>query len=164
MSAKTTLHILTGKIASGKSSLAGRLGAAADTIVLSEDHLLSTIFEGDMNSVADYVRNSRRLRAGLEAHVVDLLQGGMSVVLDFAANTPEQRAWMRAIIQKSDCAHVLHYLDVPEEICRARLQARNTSGQHPFEVNEEQFDWITSHFVPPHEKEGFAVRRHVQAS
>ena len=127
-------------------------------MILSEDHFLSTFYEGDMTSVADYVRNSARLRAGLEETVVQLLGAGVSVVLDFAANTPDQRAWMMQIVQAAKCDHVLHFLDVPDEICRSRLHARNATGDHPFQVNDDQFDWISSHFSPPHEKEGFNVR------
>ena len=154
------LHILTGKIASGKSTLARQLASGPKTVLLSEDQLLSTLYEGDMNAVADYVRNSARLRAGLLPHVIDLLSSGLSVVLDFAANTPEQRHWMRQIIDGSGCDHRLHYLDVSDDVCRARMHARNASGEHPFQVNDEQFDWITSHFSPPHEREGFEVFTH----
>ena len=68
-----TLHILTGKIASGKSTLARQLAAEPDTVLLSEDNLLSTLYEGDMNTVSDYVRNSARLREGLLPHIVELL-------------------------------------------------------------------------------------------
>ena len=151
------LHILTGKIASGKSTLARQLAAGPATVLLGEDQLLSTLYEGDMNTLADYMRNSARLRAGMLPHVVDLLGCGLTVVLDFAANTPEQRHWMRQIIDTAGCPHRLHYLAVPDDICRARLHARNASGTHPFQVSDEQFDWITSHFVPPHETEGFTV-------
>ena len=152
-----TLHILTGKIASGKSTLARQLAAEPDTVLLSEDNLLSTLYEGDMNTLADYVRNSARLREGLLSHIVELLNAGLSVVLDFAANTVDQRHWMRRIIDASGCLHTLHFLDVPNEICRARMHTRNARGEHPFQPNDEQFDWITDHFVPPHEREGFEV-------
>lgn len=153
-----TLHILTGKIASGKSTLAKQLAAQPETILLSEDQLLSTLYEGDMNEVTDYVRNSARLRTGLLPHVSELLNTGLSVVLDFAANTPDQRDWMRQIIEQSGCPHILHYLDVSDDICRARMHDRNARGNHPFQPTDEQFDWITSHFVPPHETEGFEVQ------
>lgn len=153
-----TLHILTGKIASGKSSKAAQLRDETAAILLSEDAFMSTFYEGDMKNLQDYVRNSARLRVGLNDLVVSLLTRQQSVVLDFAANTPDQRAWMMQIITAANCPHVLHYLEVPDEVCRARLHARNASGNHPFQVSDEQFDWITEHFVPPHEAEGFQVR------
>ena len=155
-----TLHILTGKIASGKSTLAKQLAEQPETILLSEEQLLSTLYDGDMNEVTDYVRNSARLRAGLLSHVCGLLNTGFSVVLDFAANTPDQRHWMSQIIEQSRCPHILHYLDVSDVICLARMHARNARGDHPFQPTDEQFDWITSHFVPPHETEGFEVQHY----
>jgi len=154
------LHILTGKIASGKSSLAARLGQMPRTITLSEDLLLSELFGDQMQTLTDYVRFSERLRTGLTDHVVALLTNGCSVVLDFAANTPETRAWMTMLIAKSGCDHQLHLLDVSDAVCRARLHARNAKGDHPFQVDDDQFDWITRHFVAPLPNEGFNIRRY----
>ncbi|WP_372885671.1 AAA family ATPase [Shimia sp.] len=154
----TVLHILCGKIASGKSSFAARLGQAPGTVVLGEDALLSGLYGPQMQTLPDYMRYSARLRAAIEGHVVALLRNGCSVVLDFAANTPDTRAWMRSIIDAADCDHALHFLDVPDEVCRARLKARNAAGTHPFQVDDEQFDWITAHFVTPTVEEGFEIR------
>ncbi|WP_127112009.1 AAA family ATPase [Shimia sediminis] len=153
-----TLHILCGKIASGKSTLAAELTSAPHTVALSEDTLLAALYEGEMKNVSDYVRNSARLRAGLTNHVVSLLQAGTNVVLDFAANTADQRAWMIEIVKSAKCQHLLHFLDVPDEVCRARLKARNVSGDHPFSVTDEQFNWITAHFLAPDPSEGFIIR------
>jgi predicted kinase len=84
----------------------------------------------------------------------------MSVVLDFPANTLANRAWMRSIFEAAGAAHRLHYLDVPDEICRARLHARNAGGEHEFAATDEQFDLITSYFVPPTAAEGFEIVVH----
>ncbi|MCW9044550.1 MAG: ATP-binding protein, partial [Pseudopelagicola sp.] len=135
-----------------------QLAAAPHTVGLSEDTLLATLYEGEMKDVSDYVRNSARLRVGLADHVVSLLRAGTTVVLDFAANTPDQRAWMMEIAKDANCPHLLHYLDVPDEVCRARLKARNATGDHPFAVTDEQFDWITAHFLAPDPSEGFTIK------
>ncbi|ASC89648.1 ATP-binding protein, partial [Alcaligenes faecalis] len=57
-------------------------------------------------------------------------------------------------------AHELHYLDVADELCKARLHARNASGEHPFETTEAQFDLFSRYFVAPQESEGFHIIRH----
>ncbi len=93
----------------------------------------------------------------MEPHVIGLLKTGVSVVLDFPANTPETRVWMRRVAEGSGCDHTLHYLNVSNEICRERLRARNASGAHPFSVSDEQFEAVTRHFVPPAPDEGFNV-------
>jgi predicted kinase len=89
-----------------------------------------------------------------------LLKAGMSVVLDYPANTLANRAWMKGIAEEAGVAHQLHYLDVPDDICRARLRARNAEGEHEFAATDAQFDLITSYFVPPTEAEGFILVVH----
>ncbi len=93
-------------------------------------------------------------------HVAGLLRAGVSVVLDFPANTVASRRWMRSIFEAAGAAHRLHFLDVPDEVCRQRLRARNASGTHPFETTDEQFELISSHFAAPSPEEGFDVERH----
>jgi predicted kinase len=155
-----TLHLLCGKIASGKSTLTARLGEEAGTVVISEDDWLGALFGDEMTSIADYVRCSAKLRAVMGPHVASLLNAGLSVVLDFPANTIETRAWMRDILSRTSAAHVLHVLDVPDAVCIERMRARNDQGDHPFAVTEDQFRRITRHFTEPTPDEGFTIVRH----
>jgi predicted kinase len=153
-----TLHILCGKIAAGKSTLAARLGAAPNTVVLAEDALLPALFGPELHAVPDYIRYAARLRVAIAPHIVALLRLGVSVVLDFPANVPATRAWMRTLFEEAGVNHVLHYLDVPDAACRARLHARNAAGAHAFAVSDDEFDQITSYFVPPDPGEGFTIQ------
>ena len=157
MAEPATLHLVCGKIGAGKSTLCARLAMSPATVLVSEDHWMARLYPGELNELADYVRLSARLRAAMASYIVHLLKTGVSVVLDFPANTPRQRAWMRDIIHASGAGHVLHLLDVSDEVCKARLKARNASGKHPFETSDEQFDLFTTHFAPPTSDEGFNV-------
>lgn len=154
---ETTLHLLVGKICAGKSTLAAELGQAPGTVVVSEDAWLSALFGDEMRTVADYVRCSAKLRVAMEPHLIALLRAGLSVVLDFPANTPATRVWMRGLFEKAGCRHRLHFLDVPDEVCKLRLQRRNADGTHAFTVSDEEFDRILSHFVAPGDDEGFEI-------
>lgn len=152
-----TLHLVCGKIASGKSTLTARLASAPKTVRISEDTLLTQLYPGQIASLADYVACAARLRAAIAPLALQLLRAGVSVVLDFPANTPASRAWMRELFQQAGTPHVLHYLDVSDEECKARLRQRNASGLHPFSTSDAQFDEITRHFVPPSVAEGFHI-------
>ena len=66
---------------------------------------------------------------------------------------------MRELFQQAGTPHVLHYLDVTDEECKARLRQRNASGLHPFSTSDADFDAITRHFVPPAASEGFTLVR-----
>ncbi len=149
------LHMACGKIAAGKSTLTHRLAQAPATVLIGEDYWMSRLYKEELRSVADYVRYSARLRSAMGGHVESLLKAGLSVVLDFPANTPVTRQWMRTIFEGADVDHRLHFLDVPDEVCRARLRQRNAAGTHDFVVSDAEFDEITRYFVPPSEQEGF---------
>jgi predicted kinase len=152
-----TLHLICGKIAAGKSTLAAELAARPATIRISEDAWLACLYKDEQRTIEDYVRNSRRLREAMGDHVVALLQAGLSVVLDFPANTPASRQWMRSVFERAGVRHRLHFLNVPDDICKARLRARNAAGTHAFNATDAEFDLFTSYFVPPSADEGFVI-------
>mgnify|MGYP001818688639 CR=1 FL=1 len=158
-----TLHMLCGKIASGKSTLASDLARVPGTILIAEDAWLAALFGHEMSTGADFLRCSGKLRAAMGPHVAALLNAGVSVVLDFQANTVEARSWMRGILAASDAAHVMHVLQASDALCLARLRARNAQGDHPFAATEAQFHRFTRHYTPPAPEEGFHLVMHPQS-
>lgn len=158
--ASPTLHMLCGKIASGKSTLASKLGSLDGTVLIAEDDWLDALFSDQMLSASDYVRCTSNLRSIMGPDITSLLNAGVSVVLDFPANTVENRDWMRGILEATKASHQLHVLDVPDEVCQARLRERNAQGDHPFAVTEEQFRRFSEHFVAPSPAEGFNLVMH----
>jgi predicted kinase len=146
-----TLHLLCGKIASGKSTLARSLAGRPGTLLISQDHWMATLFPGEVRTIDDFVRLSTRLRTAMGPHVIDILRQGLSVVLDFPANTVNWRAWMRSLIVEAGVAHELHVMDCPDAICKSRLRQRNESGQHPYEVDDATYDLFTNYFRSIHE-------------
>jgi predicted kinase len=156
----TTLYLLCGKIAAGKSTLARRLAERPATLLITMDHWMPLLFPTENRTIEDFARLSARLRAAMGPHVVDILRHDLSVVLDFPANTVNWRSWMRSLITEAGVAHELHVLDVPDTICKERLRRRNADGEHPYQVSEENYDLFTSYFVPPGPGEGFHIVRH----
>jgi predicted kinase len=153
-----TLHMLCGKIAAGKSTLSAKLAQAERTLVISEDRWIEQLYRPELKTLADYFERCERLRATLAPHVVGLLRAGVSVVLDFHANTLRSRRWMHALFEEAGASHQLHFLDVPDEVCRARMHARKAAGGDG--VSDAEFDHVTSFFVPPEPGEAFNVIRY----
>lgn len=154
---RPTLHLLCGKVAAGKSTLAAKLAMAENTILISEDEWLAALFADELKTPRDYVRCMSKLRGAIAPHIATLLGAGLSVVLDFQANTVESRAWMRGVLDQTNADHRFHVLMPPDEVCLTRLRKRNASGLHPFQVSDDQFHQISAHFIPPAPKEGFTL-------
>ncbi len=155
-----TLHLICGKIAAGKSTLANKLASEPSTLLISEDDWLSRLYPDEISTIDDYMRCSKRLRQVMGSHVGSLLGEGVSVVMDFPANTVSIREWMKGISDEAGVRHELHFIDVPNELCKARLKKRNEAGNHEFSASEDDFDLITSYFMPPTPNEGLNVSMH----
>ena len=153
------LHMLCGKVAAGKSTLSRQL-ATPRTIVIAQDHWMSKLYKEEVQSVADYVRLVPRLCNAIGPHVADILRAGLCVVMDWPANTIAGRAWMRGIFELAGASHKLHFLDVPDEVCLARLQNRNAEGRHEYNVSRGEFEELSSYFQPPTQAEGFDIVIH----
>jgi predicted kinase len=155
-----TLYLVCGKIGSGKSTLARKLATRPATLLIGEDHWNSTLWADELKTIEDYVRLSTRLRAAMKPHIVAVLKQDLSVVLDFAANTVKQRAWVRSVIEAAQVPHELHVLDVPDAVCLQRLRRRNDAGTHEFRVSDAEFAQFTRFYVPPSPDEGFNIVVH----
>jgi predicted kinase len=148
-------------MAAGKSTLSRQLAAQHDAVLICEDIWLQRMFPSEIKDFDDYLKYSARLKAVVAPHVAEILSKGVSVVLDFPANVPASRNWIRTIFESAKAAHVLHFLDTPNERCIAQLEKRNRENpEGSMEMTVEQFEHITSLFVAPHPAEGFNVRNY----
>lgn len=158
-----TLHFITGKAGSGKTTLARRLGRELPAVVICEDEWLSALFD-PITSLDDYLRTSRRLRSALAPHVVELLRLGNNVVFDLGANNVVHgRAWVRTVFEAAGADHVLHYLPADDATCLARVHERNESqpaGVFFGVVTDALISEVNKYFTPPAADEGFHVVIH----
>ena len=119
------LLFICGKMAAGKSTLSKELAAREDAVHLPQDGLLEALYPGEFVDLAAFVKYSTRLQSVLTPHIVALLTKGVSVVLDFPANTKRQRAWFRQLIEMSGSDHELHFIVASDELCKRQLKQRS---------------------------------------
>jgi predicted kinase len=153
-----TLHVLCGKLASGKTRLARQIAQNTGAVLFSEDIWLAHLFPGEIKSFEEYFNRSARFRSAVEPHVRTLLARGNSVVLDFAGNSPKERAWARSLAAPRGTA-ILHHIQASDELCKRRLRTRNEEHPEGSQITTEaEFDFITKYFVAPDDSEGFIIR------
>lgn len=158
MDTEATLYFFCGKMAAGKSTLARQIAQEKNMIILSEDELLAQLYPDEIVDVSSYIKYSRRLRAAIASHIITLLIQGLSVILDFPANTINQRKWFRELFEGANAAHCLYFIDATNDLCKRQLKER--SQDQPADsafVSEEVFEEVTSYFQPPTEDEQFNV-------
>lgn len=154
-----TLHFFCGKAGAGKSTLARELGATLPGLVICEDEWIAAL-GFPVRSVDDYRDVSSRCRKIMETIVPAMLRLGVPVVLDYAANTVERRAWIRSLFESAGADHVLHVIEADDSECLANIHRRNEEkpvGVYWGPVSDELFFAITPYFVPPTEAEGFNI-------
>ena len=161
MSISAKLIFLCGKMAAGKSTLARELVQRENAVLLVQDELLDCLFPGEITDIPGFVKCSSRLKNALGPHVCALLSKGISVVLDFPANTKAQRTWFRELFEGANAEHELHFIDASDALCKSQLNERSKDlpAGAPW-TTEAEFDAITMYFQPPSEDEGFNVVRH----
>jgi predicted kinase len=158
MNIKGTLIFFCGKMGAGKSTLSRQISQELNAILLSEDDWLSTLYPEEIKNFDDYLKYANRLKPLLKSHIRSILNSGISVVMDFPANTRNQRAWLKDIFFDRGIPHRLIYLDVDDKTCIEQIaQRRETNPERALFDTEEVFHHVTSFFQPPSDDEGFAI-------
>ncbi len=155
---KPTLHFLCGKMAAGKSTLARKLAGEHRAVLISEDIWLQRLFPEEIREFADYLNYSARLKTVVAPLIIELLEKGISVVLDFPANVPKTRNWIRELFETANADHVLHFVNTGNDQCLEQLAIRNREKpEGSKEMTVEEFEFVTSFFVAPSLEENFTI-------
>lgn len=155
---KGTLYIFCGKMASGKSTFAKKISESQSSVLISEDVLLGTWYPGQIVDINTYIQYSGRVKSAISTVLIDLLRTGTSVVLDFPANTIDQRKWIKDIVVQAEAYYEFHYLNCSDAICKSQLKKRAVSEPERSATDTvEMFDAVTKYFEPPLDTEGFEI-------
>lgn len=157
------LYFMCGKMAAGKSTLSQQLAREKHAVLLVQDSLLEALYPGEIRTIPDFVKFSARLRDAMRPHIWQLLAHGVSVVLDFPANTRTQRQWFRELFEGAEVDHELHFIDVPDTLCKQQLKQRSAGMPAGSAwTTDAEFDAITAYFQAPEADEQFNVFVHAR--
>ena len=164
MNTAAKLIFFCGKMAAGKSTLARDLARMESAILLVQDEFLDKLFPGEIVDVPGFIKYSTRVKEAIAPLIGSLLTMGTSVVLDFPANTRNQRAWFRQLFEQTNAAHELHFVDCSDAVCKRQLRARSKDLPHGTAwTTDAEFEAVTVHFQAPSDDEGFNLIRHERA-
>jgi predicted kinase len=160
-STSAKLIFVCAKMAAGKSTLARDLADRENAVLLVQDDFLDALFPGEITDIQAFVECYSRLKNALTPHICALLSKGISVVLDFAAATKAQRVWFRELIESTNVAHELHFVDASDALCKGQLRDRSKGlpAGTPW-TTDADFEAINAYFQPPTEDERFNIVRH----
>ena len=155
---KGVLTFFCGKMGAGKTTKASEIAAKRNAVLLSEDEWLASVFPNKITSLEDYIKYSSRLNPQMKKLVQSILVTGSDVIMDFPANTIRQREWFRTIFSEIQAPHNLIYIDLPNEICLARIAERSVEQPERSKTDTpEMFEVVTRYFMAPTPDEGFNI-------
>lgn len=155
---KGSLLLLCGKMGAGKSTLARTLAKGERCVLISEDEWLATLYPNEIKDFDTYIHYAARLKPLLKRHIEALLLAGLTVVMDFPANTLNQRRWLLGLSLDTGAAHRLIYLKHSDELCLSRLALRRQAEPERAQFDTEAVYWHVSRFFQaPTEDEGLNI-------
>ncbi len=154
-----TLILFSGKMGAGKSTKSKQVSQERNAVLISEDEWLSKLYPNQITSFDDYLHYSSLLKPLIKSHVLDILKTGASVVMDFPANTVNQRKWFKELIAEANSPNELIYLNVSDDICLRQIEKRRLEQpERAIYDTESMFIEVTKYFQEPDQSEGFNLQ------
>lgn len=144
------LFFFCGKMGAGKSTRSRIVAAENGAALISEDDWLSAHYPAQIQTFDDYIKFSNLIKPFVKKHVQSLLNLGVNVVMDFPANTVNQRAWFKMLCSEVGSEHELWYLDLSDEQCLSQIaQRRIEQPERAHFDTEAVFRHVTQYFEVP---------------
>ncbi len=145
-----TVHLLHGPVGSGKTTYGRALATELGAAFFCLDEWMAALFMMDAPSplTLDWaLPRTERCEQQIWAVTRQFLALGIDVILELGFYKREQRARARALVADAGAEVVIHLLDVPREVRRERVRARNQgSATLTVEVDDAMFDWAEDYY------------------
>ena len=154
-----TLILFSGKMGAGKSTKSKQVSQERNAVLISEDEWLSKLYPNQIISFDDYLNYSSLLKPLVKSHVLNILKTGTTVVMDFPANTVNQRKWFKELITEANAPNELIYLNVSNDICLRQIEKRRLEQpERAIYDTESMFIEVSKYFQEPEQSEGFNLQ------
>ena len=115
--------LVCGKICCGKSTYAEQLCSEKKAVLLSVDEIMLSLFglyAGDKHD--EYVDRTKKY---LLDKSLEIIKTGVNVILDWGFWKKDERAFVKEFYSAKEIEYEFHYIDISDEVWRARLDKRN---------------------------------------
>lgn len=152
------MHLLVGPVGAGKSTYGIALAKETRAVRLTLDAWMTTLFAPDRPSegvMPWYVERAARAVDVIWQVALDVLGTGTSVVLEIGLLARRARAAFYARADAAGIRVVLHVVDAPRDVRRARVERRNRERGDTFSmvVPPEIFELASDLWEPPDDDE-----------
>ena len=163
---------MRGRSGAGKTTYAHKICEELSAIRFSIDPWMQTLYHEDMNTLDYEWMMNRVYRCYNQIWDVSLqiLNNGGNAVLDLGFTERKLRENFYTRAKNMDISMELHFLNVPQNIRRKRVERRNVEKNpdvYSFEITQLMFDFIENKFEEPNEQEitnGLFVKRDYKSS
>ena len=155
----STVYLICGNTASGKSTHALNLSEQIGAVHFSIDPWMQTLYGSDYNpQIHDFtwlMERTERCKKQIREISESIIKNGISVILEIGFGDFNSREYYRRWARSIGADVSVHYLDIPVEERRRRVKIRNEEKgpTFAFEVTDEMFDYVETMFEPPNEDE-----------
>jgi len=153
------LIFFCGKMGAGKSTRSKAMAKEPKRVLLSEDEWLASLYPDQINTFEEYIEYSSKIKPLIRALVIDILQTGSDVIMDFPANTKRQRQWFKELALEAKANHKLIYLKISNETCLKQIAKRRIEQPKRAKFDTpEVFHAVTQYFEEPIESEALTIQ------
>ena len=150
---KPTLHLMVGLPCFGKTTFAKQLKISANAFLFTPDVWQHCLFGDDYAQRDLHDWRHSTIEAIMWDAARELLQMGVSVILDYGFWAKSERDDFRAQAKQLGVHFQIHYMHADMEILAQRLAHRNTTQEHKFAITMEDIATWAQLFQPPDEDE-----------
>ena len=147
-----TVHMICGPVGAGKTTYGRALAAERDAIFFCLDEWMAALFMMDAPVPLTFewaFERTQRCERQIWAIARQVLGRGVDIVLELGFFKREQRARTRALVAETGAPLEVHVLDVPRDLRRERVRARNQgTATYTIEVDDTTFEWAESFYEP----------------
>ncbi len=122
------MHLVVGPVGAGKSTLVARLCDEHRAVALNLDEWMATLFRPDRPDdgvMAWYVERTERCIEQIWRLTERMLAAGTNVIVEVGLIVRRDRQRLYARVDAAALDLVVHVVDAPREVRRARVQHRN---------------------------------------